>query len=57
MVYVKNLPRSISKEEIMVLFDRFEKQAGSSKPVIYTLLTGRMKGQAFIEFCGNRELL
>lgn len=46
MVYVKNLPRSIGKEEMVALFDRFEKQT-----VIYTLLTGRMRGQAFVEFC------
>ena len=46
MVYVKNLPRSVSKEEMMALFDRFEKQTA-----IYTLLTGRMRGQAFVEFC------
>lgn len=51
MVYVKNLPRSVSKEEMIVLFDRFEKQTA-----IYTLLTGRMKGQAFVEFCWGENI-
>ena len=51
MVYVKNLPRSVSKEEMIVLFDRFEKQTA-----IYTLFTGRMRGQAFVEFCWGENI-
>ena len=51
MVYVKNLPRRGSKEEMIVLFGRFEKQTA-----IYTLLTGSMRGQAFVEFCWGENI-
>ncbi|XP_054482078.1 RNA-binding protein 41 [Anoplopoma fimbria] len=43
---VKNLSSQASAAQLVALFSRFEQENGP--PVIYRLLTGRMKGQAFI---------
>ncbi|XP_040908078.1 RNA-binding protein 41 [Toxotes jaculatrix] len=43
---VKNLSAQASVAQLVALFSRFEPENGP--PVIYRLLTGRMKGQAFI---------
>ncbi|XP_051793315.1 RNA-binding protein 41 isoform X5 [Acanthochromis polyacanthus] len=43
---VKNLSAQASVAQLVALFSRFERQNGP--PVVYRLLTGRMKGQAFI---------
>ncbi|XP_040007280.1 RNA-binding protein 41 isoform X2 [Xiphias gladius] len=43
---VKNLSVQASVAQLVALFSRFEPETGP--PVIYRLLTGRMKGQAFI---------
>ncbi|XP_034539038.1 RNA-binding protein 41 [Notolabrus celidotus] len=43
---VKNLSPQASVAQLVALFSRFEQETGPS--VIYRLLTGRMKGQAFI---------
>nr|XP_015817424.2 RNA-binding protein 41 isoform X2 [Nothobranchius furzeri] len=43
---VKNLSRQASVAQLVALFSRFERK--SEAPVLYRLLTGRMKGQAFI---------
>ncbi|TKS83149.1 RNA-binding protein 41 [Collichthys lucidus] len=43
---VKNLSAQASVSQLVALFSRFEQENGP--PVIYRLLTGRMKGQAFI---------
>ncbi|XP_070839259.1 RNA-binding protein 41 isoform X2 [Chaetodon trifascialis] len=43
---VKNLSAQASVAQLVALFSRFEQEGGL--PVLYRLLTGRMKGQAFI---------
>ncbi|XP_026229105.1 RNA-binding protein 41 [Anabas testudineus] len=43
---VKNLSAQASVAQLVALFSRFEPENGP--PVVYRLLTGRMKGQAFI---------
>uniref|UniRef100_A0A8C3ALD3 RNA-binding protein 41 n=1 Tax=Cyclopterus lumpus TaxID=8103 RepID=A0A8C3ALD3_CYCLU len=43
---VKNLSAQASAAQLVALFSRFERENGP--PVLYRLLTGRMKGQAFI---------
>ncbi|XP_069572327.1 RNA-binding protein 41 isoform X2 [Brachyistius frenatus] len=43
---VKNLSTQASVAQLVALFSRFEQKNGP--PVVYRLLTGRMKGQAFI---------
>ncbi|KAM4547414.1 RNA-binding protein 41 [Fundulus diaphanus] len=43
---VKNLSAQASIAQLVALFSRFEQKDGP--PVVYRLLTGRMKGQAFI---------
>ncbi|XP_031164088.1 RNA-binding protein 41 [Sander lucioperca] len=43
---VKNLSAQASVAQLVALFSRFEQENGP--PVLYRLLTGRMKGQAFI---------
>ncbi|XP_008277323.1 RNA-binding protein 41 isoform X2 [Stegastes partitus] len=43
---VKNLSAQASVAQLVALFSRFEQSDGP--PVVYRLLTGRMKGQAFI---------
>ncbi|XP_041657484.1 RNA-binding protein 41 [Cheilinus undulatus] len=43
---VKNLSAQASVAQLVALFSRFEQENGPS--VVYRLLTGRMKGQAFI---------
>ncbi|XP_065819203.1 LOW QUALITY PROTEIN: RNA-binding protein 41 [Labrus bergylta] len=43
---VKNLSAQTSVSQLVALFSRFEQENGA--PVVYRLLTGRMKGQAFV---------
>uniref|UniRef100_A0A672GGU0 RNA-binding protein 41 n=1 Tax=Salarias fasciatus TaxID=181472 RepID=A0A672GGU0_SALFA len=43
---VKNLSAQASVAQLVALFSRFQQQGGA--PVLYRLLTGRMKGQAFV---------
>ncbi|XP_017284637.1 RNA-binding protein 41 isoform X2 [Kryptolebias marmoratus] len=43
---VKNLSPQASVAQLVALFSRFEQQ--DAPPVLYRLLTGRMKGQAFV---------
>ncbi|XP_042355344.1 RNA-binding protein 41 [Plectropomus leopardus] len=43
---VKNLSPQASVAQLVALFSRFERE--NEPPVLYRLLTGRMKGQAFI---------
>ncbi|XP_056141070.1 RNA-binding protein 41 [Lampris incognitus] len=45
---VKNLSAQASVAQLVALFSRFEVEGGP--PVLYRLLTGRLKGQAFITF-------
>lgn len=48
---VKNLSRQASAAQLVALFSRFEPEGGPA--VLYRLLTGRMKGQAFITLPGE----
>ncbi|TNN37839.1 RNA-binding protein 41 [Liparis tanakae] len=43
---VKNLSAQASAAQLVALFSRFERE--NAPPVLYRLLTGRMKGQAFV---------
>uniref|UniRef100_A0A8C5HQ28 RNA-binding protein 41 n=1 Tax=Gouania willdenowi TaxID=441366 RepID=A0A8C5HQ28_GOUWI len=43
---VKNLSAQATVAQLVALFSRFEQKSGT--PVLYRLLTGRLKGQAFI---------
>ncbi|XP_077360469.1 RNA-binding protein 41 [Festucalex cinctus] len=47
VVCVKNLSPQASVAQLVALFSRFE-GAGGGPPLLYRLLTGRMKGQAFV---------
>ncbi|XP_059149602.1 RNA-binding protein 41-like [Physella acuta] len=48
VVYVKNLPNKVKEEDLIALFGRFQSE---NKPrIIFKLLAGKMKGQAFITF-------
>ncbi|XP_077448268.1 RNA-binding protein 41 isoform X2 [Stigmatopora argus] len=47
VICVKNLSPQATVAQLVALFSRFE-GAGSSPPLLYRLLTGRMKGQAFV---------
>ncbi|XP_067137826.1 RNA-binding protein 41-like [Centruroides vittatus] len=48
ILYVKNLHPKTDIRELVSLFDRFTSNKG--EPPSYRLLTGRMKGQAFVTF-------
>ena len=48
---MKNLSAQASAAQLVALFSRFEPENGPS--VVYRLLTGRMKGQAFITLPGE----
>uniref|UniRef100_A0A0B6Z760 RRM domain-containing protein n=1 Tax=Arion vulgaris TaxID=1028688 RepID=A0A0B6Z760_9EUPU len=48
VVYVKNLPTKTTEEGLVALFGSFQSEG---KPqIVFKLLTGRMRGQAFITF-------
>ncbi|XP_077597589.1 RNA-binding protein 41 [Stigmatopora nigra] len=47
VICVKNLSPQATVAQLVALFSRFE-GTGSSPPLLYRLLTGRMKGQAFV---------
>ncbi|BFZ15048.1 hypothetical protein BsWGS_18087 [Bradybaena similaris] len=48
VVYVKNLPNKTTEEDLIALFGSF--QSKGKARVVFKLLSGRMKGQAFITF-------
>ncbi|XP_006815468.1 RNA-binding protein 41-like [Saccoglossus kowalevskii] len=48
VLYVKNLASGVTESDLVALFIRFQNTERS--PVLFRLLTGRMKGQAFITF-------
>ena len=49
---MKNLSAQASVAQLVALFSRFEAEGGPA--LRYRLLTGRMKGQAFITLPGNQ---
>lgn len=55
MVCVKNLSPHASVAQLVALFSRFE-GARDRPPLLYRLLTGRMKGQAFVTLPGECAL-
>lgn len=50
VVYVKNLPNKTTEEDLIALFGSF--QSRGQPRIVFKLLSGRMKGQAFITFPG-----
>ncbi|XP_043077315.1 RNA-binding protein 41 isoform X2 [Puntigrus tetrazona] len=50
---VKNISPRASLAQLVSLFSRF--QNDDTRPILYRLLTGRLKGQAFITFSDNRS--
>ncbi|XP_064608732.1 RNA-binding protein 41-like [Liolophura sinensis] len=48
VLYLKNLPGKVCEEDLIRLFIRFQKVDGPK--IIFKLMKGRMKGQAFITF-------
>ena len=49
-LYIKNLSTKVTEQDLRTIFMRYEVQEGPS--IDYRLLTGRMKGQAFVTFPG-----
>ncbi|GBP17820.1 RNA-binding protein 41 [Eumeta japonica] len=48
ILYLKNIAPSVSKERLILLFDKFLDE--NQGPINVRLMVGRMRGQAFIEF-------
>ncbi|KAM9373750.1 RNA-binding protein 41 [Phaethornis superciliosus] len=48
VLYLKNLAPRVTMEDLVSLFARFQKE--DSPPIQFRLLSGRMRGQAFITF-------
>ncbi|KAL3879001.1 hypothetical protein ACJMK2_031323 [Sinanodonta woodiana] len=48
VLYLKNLAPKVTEEDLVSLFIRFQKESGPK--IVFRLLTGRMKGQAFVTF-------
>ncbi|KAK3608954.1 hypothetical protein CHS0354_026283 [Potamilus streckersoni] len=48
VLYLKNLAPKVTEEDLVSLFIRFQKE--SCPKIVFRLLTGRMKGQAFVTF-------
>ncbi|XP_072482083.1 RNA-binding protein 41 [Notamacropus eugenii] len=48
VLYLKNLSPRVTEKELVSLFARFQEKKGP--PIQFRVLTGRMKGQAFINF-------
>ncbi|MCI4386339.1 hypothetical protein PGIGA_G00061260 [Pangasianodon gigas] len=48
VLFVKNMSPRASVAQLVALFSRFQKD--DTSPIVYRLLTGRLKGQAFITF-------
>jgi RNA recognition motif-containing protein len=52
VLFVKNLANKVTEVDLISLFGRFQKDNHGSQ-IVYRLLTGRMKGQAFVTFPGK----
>ncbi|XP_012606448.1 RNA-binding protein 41 isoform X1 [Microcebus murinus] len=53
VLYLKNLSPQVTEKDLVSLFARFQEKKGP--PVEFRLMTGRMRGQAFITF-SNKEI-
>lgn len=51
VLYLKNLGPRVAVKDLVSLFARFQKE--DSPPIQFRLLSGRMRGQAFITFPGK----
>lgn len=51
VLYLKNLGPRVTMKDLVSLFARFQKE--DSLPIQFRLLSGRMRGQAFITFPGE----
>jgi len=47
-LYLKNLHHKVTEEDLMAVFGYYQTQSGGK--LTFRLLTGKMKGQAFVEF-------
>lgn len=52
ILYLKNLHPKVTEEDLQAIFGHHQSQ--TNKKLNYRLLTGRMKGQAFVEFPSKR---
>lgn len=50
-LYLKNLSAKAKEEDLVALFNRFQREDGPK--IVFRLMTGRMKGQAFVTFEGK----
>ena len=48
VLYLKNLPNKVTENELGALFLRY--QTSESLPITFRIMTGKMKGQAFVTF-------
>ena len=48
VLFLKNLSSKVTREDLVALFNRYHKTTGETTE--YKLMTGRMKGQAFVTF-------
>ncbi|VTJ65830.1 Hypothetical predicted protein, partial [Marmota monax] len=53
VLYLKNLSPRVSERDLVSLFARFQEKKGP--PIQFQMMTGRMRGQAFITF-PNEEI-
>ncbi|XP_019573265.1 RNA-binding protein 41 isoform X1 [Rhinolophus sinicus] len=53
VLYLKNLSPQVTERDLVSLFARFQEKKGP--PIQFRMMTGRMKGQAFITF-PNKEI-
>ena len=52
ILYLKNLHPKVSEQDLQAIFGHHQSQ--TTEKLKYRLLTGRMKGQAFVEFPSKR---
>ena len=52
VLFLKNLSTQVKEIDLVTIFDRFQSQSFDTQ-IVYRLMTGRMKGQAFVTFPGK----
>lgn len=55
VLYLKNLSPRVTERDLVSLFARFQEKKGP--PIQFRMMTGRMRGQAFITFPSKQLLL
>lgn len=53
ILYLKNLPKHINDTDLNELFSKF----GSNNLLSFRIMTGKMRGQAFVTFPGETRKL